>query len=90
MEPTERPPEPAIEGEGTILTSLRAPRASEFARKQKLKTNPAVPGKRRYPPKTTHNPNTVTPSQRVSKYPDEPLTVSAGSCFVGLVGKKWG
>ena len=54
---------------------------SEFARKQKLKTNPAVPGKRQYPPKTAHNPKTVTPSQRVSQYPDEPLTVSAGKLF---------
>ena len=66
MEPTERPPE--SEGEGTILTLLQAPRASEFARRQNLKTNPAVPGKRRYLPKTAHN-------------PDEPLTVSSRKLF---------
>ena len=85
--------EPVVEGEDTsctgpssLLGKLQAPKSSDIARKRKLKTNPAIPSKHgcRYPAKTIHNPKSVTPSQRVSQYPEEPLTVTSGKLSTSI------
>ena len=67
----------------SLLEKLRSPCASELARKRKIDANSAPPtGKKR----STQNvrkfvPKSVRPSQRVSEFPGEELTESAGKLF---------
>ena len=65
----------------SILDRLRAPRASDLARKRKVKANPPL-GKRRCSARGSGSElKTVTASERVKKHPNESLVVSAGKLF---------
>lgn len=67
----------------TILDKLRSPRISDLSRKRKILSNPPPPiGKKR---STTavrkFDPKSVRPSDRVSEFPGEHLSQSAGRLF---------
>ena len=65
-----------------LLSILRAATPSDLARKRQLKRNPPPVGqKKRKSSKTTHNPKSVSPYQRVKEFPNENLTVSGGKLF---------
>ena len=64
----------------SILSTLRAPRLSEIARKRRVRTNPPK-GKRRSCSRGLCDPKSVRPGQRVKEHPEEELTVSNGKLF---------
>ena len=69
-------------GVRTILNTLKAPTASQLARKRKTHSNPPTGVKRRTTTvKADYEPKSVSPSTRVREFPDENLTVSAGNLF---------
>ena len=67
----------------SLLEKLRSPCASELARKRKIDANSAPPtGKKRSTQDVRKfDPKSVRPSQRVSEFPGEELTESAGKLF---------
>ena len=60
----------------SFLDRLRSPTASDLARKRKVHCNPPT-GKRRSSGRHGIQEPKIKPSQRVSEFPDEILTVSA-------------
>ena len=64
----------------SLLSKLRSPRPSDFARKRKIAANPPC-GKRRSRGKMDTDLKTIRPEKRVRDYPNEPLTVSNGKLF---------
>ena len=64
----------------TVLSGLHIPRHSEIGRKWKTRVNPPS-GKKRSRALGNNNPKTVSPSQRVSEFPDEQLAVVDGNLF---------
>ena len=66
----------------TILNSLKCPTPSQLARKRKTHSNPPIGIKRKTTTgKADYEPKNVTPKSRVSEFPGENLTVSAGYLF---------
>ena len=65
----------------SILDRLRAPLASDLARKRKVKANPPLGKRKCHTGRSGSDPKTVSPSERVKKYPNESLVVSAGKLF---------
>ena len=66
-----------------LLSKLRCPRTSELTRKRKVVRN-YPPGKRRSSTSSVRgasDPKSVTPSQRVTEFPNENLSVSNGKLF---------
>ena len=72
-------PGSAASESANILDRLRAPRESDLARKRKVKANPPVSKKKCRT--ATGEPKSVSPSERVQKYPNESLVLSGGSLF---------
>ena len=64
----------------SLLSKLRLPRPSDFARKRKIAVN-APCGKRRSRGTSDTDVKTIRPEKRVRDYPNEPLTVSNGKLF---------
>ena len=64
-----------------ILDSLHRPTASELSRKRKIDRNPPPKGKRRSRGSCSSDPKSVTPQQRVRKYPEECFFVSNNKLF---------
>ena len=67
----------------SLLDKLRAPRPSDLGRKRRIHTNPPPVGKKRSLYGTSagkHDPKSVSPA-RVTEFPGEHLTVSAGKLF---------
>ena len=64
----------------SLLSVLRAPKLSDLTRKRKIQSNP---GKRRKVScsSSSSEPKGVTPQDRVKKFPNEQLSVSAGRLF---------
>ena len=65
----------------SILDSLHRPTASELSRKRKIDRNPPPKGKRRSRGSCSSDPKSVTPQQRVRKYPEECFSVSNNKLF---------
>ena len=65
----------------TILNTLKAPTASQLARKRKTHSSPPTGMKRTTTVKADYEPKSVTPSSRVYEFPNENLNVSAGNLF---------
>ena len=64
----------------TILSGLHVPRCSEIGHKWKMRVNPPS-GKRHSHALGDNDPQTVSPLQRVSEFPDEQLAVVDGNLF---------
>ena len=60
----------------SILEALKTPKASDLTRKRKVDCNPPPKGKRRARGEGSSEPKTVSPRERVRKFPDECLTVT--------------
>ena len=60
----------------SLLDRLKAPRASDLARKRKVHSNPPL-GKKRSSGRVGAKEPKIKPSQRVSEFPNEELVVSA-------------
>ena len=67
----------------TLLDRLKSPTLSDLARKRKLASNPAFPpkGMKRGKGAASHEPLSVTPSQRMREFPGENLSVLSGKLF---------
>lgn len=67
----------------SILNSLRSLQPSDLAGPRIIKHHKPPAGKKRHQPslKTSHNPKSVSPRQRVSEFSNENLTVSSGKLF---------
>ena len=67
----------------TLLDRLKSPTLSDLARKRKLGSNPANPpkGMKRGKGAVSHEPQSVTPSQRMREFPGENLSVLSGKLF---------
>ena len=67
----------------TLLDRLKSPTLSDLARKQKLASNPANPpkGMKQGKGAVSHEPQSVTPSQRMREFPGENLSVLSGKLF---------
>ena len=67
----------------TLLDRLKSPTLSDLARKRKLASNPANPpkGMKRGKGAVSHEPQSVTPSQRMREFPGENLSVLSGKLF---------
>ena len=67
----------------SLLSRLRSPTASELSRPWKVHKNPPPKGKRRSKGRGSSNSSDpdIPPSKRVSEFPNELLTVSAGKLF---------
>ena len=66
----------------SLLSVLRSPRLSDLVRKRKTQTN--NPGKRKKTRSSSSagsDPKGVKPQDRLKKFPDEQLSVSAGKLF---------
>ena len=65
----------------TLLDRLKSPTLSDLARKQKLGSNPANPpkGMKRGKGAVSHEPQSVTPSQRMREFPSENLSMLSGN-----------
>ena len=75
--------EPRQEGAAqvvSLLSRLKAPRPSDFARKRKIAANPPS-GKRRSRGASDTELTSIKPEKRVKEHPNEPLTVSNGKLF---------
>ena len=64
----------------SVLSRLKAPRASDLARKRKVAVNPPK-GKRGCRGATAAEPKNITAQQRVKEFPDQPLCVSNRKLF---------
>ena len=65
----------------SLLDALKAPQASELARKRKIDSNPPV-GKKRSRGQGSSEPKSVSAKDRVNEFPDECLTVDrSGKLF---------
>ena len=51
-----------------LLDRLRAPQPSDLARSRQLKRNPPVGKRRHQPSKTSHDPKSVSPLQRLREF----------------------
>ena len=69
------------------IVSLRRPTASEISRKRKICCNPPKGKKRSTGPGRSH-PNSVTPHQRLKKFPNETFTVSNGKLFLFIMPRR--
>ena len=67
----------------SLLDRLKAPKASDLARKRRVQSNPPVGMKRSKKGKNSafNNPKSITPYDRVKEHPGEPLTVTTGILF---------
>ena len=65
----------------SFLERLRSPTPSDLARKRITKRNPPRNVKRVKPPRSTHNPKSVTAANRVRQYSKEPFVVSCERLF---------
>ena len=65
----------------TTLARLRRPTSAEISRKRKTSHNRPPKGKKRSKGSGRNNPKSVTPQHRVTKYPNQCLTVSNGKLF---------
>ena len=67
----------------TLLDRLKSPTLSDLARKRKLASNPANPpkGMKQGKGAVSHEPQSVTPSQRMREFPGENLSVLSGKLF---------
>ena len=65
----------------SFLDRLRSPTPSDLAKKRTTKRNPPRNAKCLKPPKSAHNPKTVTPAMRAAQYSEEPFVVSRGKLF---------
>lgn len=63
----------------SLLSRLRSPTPSEFARRRKICKNPPPRGQRRS--RGADGPKSVKPERRIKEYPGEPLTVSNSKLF---------
>ena len=68
----------------TLLDRLKSPTLSDLARKRKLASNPANPpkGMKRGKGAVSHEPQSVTPSQRMREFPGENLSVFCTALFL--------
>ena len=64
----------------SLLSVLKAPKASNLSRKQVQAKNPPC-GKRRCRGTSTYDPKGIGPAQRVREYPNEPFSVSNKKLF---------
>ena len=64
----------------SLLGKLRCPQPSDISRKRRVFVNPPC-GKRRSAGHGNFDPKSVSPSQRVCKFPNKQLSVSAGKLF---------
>ena len=64
-----------------FLSKFKAPKQSDLARKRKIRRNPARPRTRKMKPSCSTDPKSVTPSQRIKEFAEEPFIVSAGKLF---------
>ena len=73
----------------TLLDRLKSPTLSDLARKRKLASNPANPpkGMKRGKGAVSHEPQSVTHSQRMREFPGENLSVLSGKLFALLAGR---
>ncbi len=58
----------------SLLSRLRAPTASDLARKRKVSTNPPL-GTKRSKGSSASDPKSISPAEQVKQYPDQQLTV---------------
>ena len=65
----------------SLLSRLKAPQPSYLARKRKITTNPPL-GKKRGRGSAANDPKSVSPSERVKSYLNEPFSLSNKNCFV--------
>ena len=66
----------------SLLSVLRAPRLSDLTRKRKTQTNPGKPRKKTLPSSSVRSePKGVKPHDRLKKFPNEQLSISAGKLF---------
>ena len=65
----------------SLLSVLRAPKLSDLRRKRKIQSNPEKRKKVRTSSSTSSEPKGVKAVDRVRKYPNEQLNVSAGKRF---------
>ncbi len=65
----------------TLLDKLKSPKVSDLARKRKVRTNKPPIGRKRSKGAVASEPHTVSPSSRLSEYPDEPFRVTQGKHF---------
>ena len=64
------------------MDRLKAPKASELARKRKVQSNPPVCMKRSKKGRNfAFAPKSITPYDRVKEHPGETLTVTTGTLF---------
>ena len=64
----------------SLLDMLKAPKASDLARKRKVQSNPPVGMKQSKKGRNSaFAPKSITPYDRVKEHPGEPLTVTTGS-----------
>ena len=68
----------------SLLDKLRTPRPSDLGRKQKVVTNPPHGKRKCRAGQSGIEPKSVTPSERVKKYPNESLLVSAENLAGGM------
>lgn len=66
----------------SLLDRLKAPKASDLARKRRVQSNPPV-GKKwsKKGRNSAFAPKSITPYDRVKEHPGEPLTVTTGTLF---------
>ena len=72
---------PAAQTIPSILDRLKSPTPSAVNRKRKVHVNPPPTGKRRARGEGASEPKSVRPSQRVSEFSKEHLTVSNSKLF---------
>ena len=65
----------------SLLDRLKAPRLSDLARKRVTKKNPPRDTNWRKPPRSAHNPKSITAAKRVAQYGGESFVVSGGKLF---------
>ena len=67
----------------TLPDRLKSPTLSDLARKRKLASNPANPpkGMKRGKGALSHEPQSVTPSQRMREFPGKNVSVLSGKLF---------
>ena len=79
----ESPPRPPEPPRPSMLDVLRCPQRSELTRKRAVGCNPAQPSAKRKSSsgRGAFDPKSIKPSQRVSEFPRESFSVSAGKLF---------
>ena len=64
----------------SLLSVLKAPKASDLSRKHSVLRNPPR-GKKKCRGNSTNDPTNIKPTQRIREYPNEPFTVSNSKLF---------